>query len=334
MIRPLFPIDVPAVAYFYSKRPVNQVKPRDSLGGEQKGLPPVAPLPIEWAPWGRRRYSLGLFHRGLIYGLVSARSCSGSSSWEIDRLMFPEEPYEMRLMQSLSHALGRLKLGQLFPGSAITGPLLNLSLDLLESVSLALAHVGVAKLFLSLPSDSPVLELVMQAGFSQYLFEYLYSFEGSTLAMSPTPFVLRPKSEADEYELFQLYSKLAPASVRNAEGLTFQEWRQAREEINDGELVYERDGRLLALLRIRRNGNSGQFEIMAESNRAELRQLIEWSLILLNEQWPIFCLASGFQTQLQQLLTEGGFEPAGEYIRLVKQLQAPARELKLAPQQA
>lgn len=331
---------MPAVVYFRSKRPVNQVKPRDSFDIEQRELPslvPSLPLPIGWFPWGRRRYSLGLFHRGLIYGLVSARSCSGLSAWEIDRLMFLEEPYEIGLMQGLGHALGRLRLGQLFPGLTTTGPLLDLSPDLLESLSLALGQVGVAKLFLSLPSDSPVLGLALRAGFSQYLSESLYRFnKDSTLAISPPPYVLRAKSEADEYELFQLYSELAPASVRSAEGLTFQEWRQTREQVNDGELVYERDGCLCALLRIRMNGDSGQFEIMAKPDKAELHQLMEWSLTLLTEHRrnSIFCLAADFQTQLQRLLAEENFTAVGEYYRLVKHLQAPARELKFVPQQA
>lgn len=334
MIRALLPVDMPAVIYFYTKVPVNQAKPRDSLGQRQRSLPSLVPLPIEWFPRGRRRYSLAFFHRGLIYGLVSAKSCSGLSAWEIERLMFAERPYDLTLIQRLSQGLARLKLGKLFPTLPITTPMLDLGPNLLERLSHVLGHFGVGKLFLSLPTTSPMLDLAQRAGFSPYLAQSLYRFEGSKSALSPPPYILRPKSEADEYELYRLYNTITPASVRSAEGLTFQEWRQTKEPITKGELVYEKEGCLCALLRIRTDGSFGQFEIMAELDKAQLRQLIQWSLTLLDSQWPIFCLASDFQGQLQRLLIEHGFEHVAEYSRLVKQLQAPVHKLEFMPLRA
>jgi hypothetical protein len=298
VIRALLPFDAAAVLYFYSKGPVNEAKPRDRLGKGQRGRPSFFPSPL-----GRRRYSLGFFHRGLIYGLASARSCSDLGAWEIDQLISSEGRHE-------------------------------LCLNLLERLSQALGQLRVERLFLSLPAKSPLLVLATRAGFRHYLDESLFRFQKAKMALLAPPYILRPKSEDDEYQLFQLYNAVVPMSVRIVEGPTFQQWRQARERMSKGELVYEKDGHLGAWLRIRMDKGSGQFEILAQLDEPELGHLIQWSLALLDEQWPIFCLSADFQGQLQRLLTEQGFEQVAQYSRLVKQLTAPVHELEFVPSQA
>jgi hypothetical protein len=298
VIRALLPFDAAAVLYFYSKDPVNEAKPRDRLGQRQRGRPSFFPLPL-----GRRRYSLGFFHHGLIYGLASARSCFGLGAWEIDQLISSEGRYE-------------------------------LCLNLLERLGQALGQLRVERLFLSLPANSPLLVLATRTGFCHYLDESLFRFQKAKMGLSAPPYILRPKSEDDEYQLFQLYNAVVPISVRIVEGLAFQQWRQARERVSKGELVYEKDGNLGAWLRIRMDDGSGQFEIMAQLDEPELGHLIQWSLALLYEQWPIFCLSADFQGQLQRLLTEQGFEQIAQYSRLVKQLTAPVHKLEFVPSQA
>jgi hypothetical protein len=145
--------------------------------------------------------------------------------------------------------------------------------------------------------------------------------------------MLRPKSAADEYQLFQLYNAAVPAAVRSAEVLTFQEWQQARSHAA-AELVYEQEGCLLAWLQIIRGKGAAQFEIMTLLDKANLRHLIEHSLALLNGQWPIFCLAPDFQQQLQGVLLERGFELVAEHYRMIKEIAAPAHELQFMPLQA
>jgi hypothetical protein len=298
VIRALLPFDAAAVLYFYSKGVANQAKPRERLGKEQKGRPSFFPLPL-----GRRRYSLGFFHRGLIYGLVSARSCLGLGGWEIDQLLLSEGRHE-------------------------------LCFDLLERLSQALGHLRVDRLFLSLPANSPLLDLAGRAGFCHYLDQSLFRFKGAEMALSVPPHVLRSKSEGDQYQVFQLYNAVVPMSVRIVEGITFQQWHQARERVSKQELVYEKDGRLCAWIRIGTDGGSGQFQILAQLDKIELGHLIEWSLALLDGQWPVFCLSADFQEQLQRLLAEQGFEQVAQYSRLVKQVTARVHELEFVPLQA
>jgi hypothetical protein len=298
VIRALLPFDAAAVLYFYSKGPVNQAKPRERLGKEQRGHPSLFPLPL-----GRKRYSLGFFHRGLIQGLVSARSCLGLGAWEIDQLLFCEGRHE-------------------------------LCCDLLERLSQALGHLRVDRLFLSLPANSPLLDLATSAGFRHYLDQSLFRFKGADMALPAPPYILRPKFEDDEYQLFKLYNAVVPMSVRIVEGLTFQQWRQAREQVSKEELVYEKDGCLCAWIRTRTDGGAGQFAILAQLDKPDLSHLIQWSLALLDGQWPIFCLSAQFQEQLQRLLTEQGFEQVAQYSRLMKQLTAPVHELEFVPMQA
>jgi hypothetical protein len=298
VIRALFPFDAAAVLYFYSNGAVNQAKPRERLDKGQRGRPSFFPPPL-----GRKRYSLGFFHRGLIYGLVSARSCFGLGAWEIDQLLSLEGRHE-------------------------------LSLELLERLSQALGRLRVDRVFLSLAANSPLLELATRAGFCHYLDQSLFRFQGAEMALPAPPYTLRPKSEDDEYQLFQLYNAVVPMSVRIVEGVTFQQWRQAGERVSKEELVYEKEGRLCAWIRIRTERGSGRFEILAQLDKIELRHLIQRSLALLDGQWPIFCLSADFQGQLQRLLTEQGFEQVAQYSRLVKQVTARVHELEFVPLQA
>jgi hypothetical protein len=301
MIRTLLPTDVVAVIYFNNNKPVNHAKPRVRLGARERGIPELSLL-TGWFP-KQKRYSIALFRRGVIHGLVSARSCSGAEVWEIDKLMLFEGEHE-------------------------------LCLALLEKLSAVLAQFGVEKLFLSLPSDSPLVELVESAGFSCYVTESLYRFREGEAVPSPPPYTLRPKFDDDEYKLFQLYNAVTPLSVRSVEGLIFQEWRQCREQTAKAELIYEWGGYLLAWLRVIRDKGIGQFEIMTELDEAELGYLVEHGMMLLDGSQPIFCLSPNFQHQLQRVLTGHGFEPIAEYFRLVKQLKARAHKLQLMPLRA
>ena len=299
MIRLLYPTDLPILLQFNSGAPPNAVRTRDRLG-EREGSPfGVGELLRQWLPLGGRRHTW-VSVRGLrIQSLLSMKSLSGPSCFEIDYLVVGDDE--------------------------------ETSVDLLGRLGLSGGRLGIRKVFLRLPSDSPLAESARKASFAPYLAERLYRLEGGGRETAEGPLFLRPGLDADEYKLFQLYSSLVPEPVRRAEGMTFREWQQSRER-GGREFVHEENGSISGWVRILTQGSTGQFDIMAHPSEEEnLEGMVGYGLASLRGKSPILCLVPEFQVGLGGTLYRMGFEEVGEYSIFVKELSAPIRQPSLAP---
>lgn len=304
MIRVLHLADTPMLLLFLSSSPVNEARMRDKLAAREVELLAAAPLLRGCLISDNKRCSFVCVHRGFIQALVSLRTCRGPGAWMVERLL-------------------------LSPGCE------ELCFDLLERLAFAGGKLKAERLFLRLDSSSPLVEMAKQAGFNQYLTEYLYCLEKGRLG-EPTEsrLVLRPKSSADEHSLFRLYSAAAPHPVRCAEGMTFQEWSQSRDRDATRELVLEKGGEISAWLRIMMSRTAGRFEILGDLGAEELRELVDYGLSSLRGRHPIYCLAPEFQQQLRRMLEERGFYQAAAYSCLSKQLAVRVNEPQLVPLRA
>ena len=301
MIRALRPTDLLTLLLLSRRLAGNEARTSDRLRGGVAGA--LSSLFKTWLPLGDKRHSLVVDDDGHLEGMVSARSRRGPGAWEIDLFLPPSDQ-----------------------GSC---------LDLMEGMSLAGSDLGVDRIFLTLDSTSPLMEVARRAGFAHYDTQYLCRFEQEGQGSpSPSPQALRPRAGSDEYDLFRMYSAAAPPQVRSAEGMTFQEWRQCQNRDAQREMVCEQNGQLVAWLRIRTDGNAGLFEVMYQPEGADPEQLLGQGLLHLGARQPLFCLASEFQGQLRQLLLERGFAESGERYCLVKQLAARVHEPQFVPLKA
>jgi hypothetical protein len=214
----------------------------------------------------------------------------------------------------------------------------DVCLDLLSYLSVVGGEVGVQKVFLRLPTASPLLEVAKQTGFSHYLSEILYRWEGKPVVGQHVslPYPLRSKSRRDEMGLFQLYNAAVPDCVRRVEAMTLQEWRGSRErgrqKRREKEFVWEKEGSLVAWLRAFGKGRAGHFDLMIHPQEEDyLGTLVEVGLAHLRGMSPIFCLAPEFAVRLRRLLDDQGFREEGEYSILVKQLAARVRQPHFVP---
>lgn len=305
MIRSLLPIDVVALIFFNLRTSPNQAKPRDQLVTKGKGSLLLGAFLKQGLPSKKKRHTLVCIRRGRIQGLLSARSRSGPSAWEIDRLLLAGSNNE------------------------------DVCLHLLEEVSGIGGRSKSEKIFLRLPANSPLVDVAVGAGFSHYVTEYLYQSAAKTKPeQNLPPLTLRQKSSNDEYGLFRLYSATVPAPIRSAEGMTFREWLESR-EWSGKEFIYEKDGKLLGWLRISTDRLRGHFDIMVHPSEANsLDYLVKYSLGLLHSKHLIICLTPEFQLQLQRLLLEHNFKEMAEYSTLVKQLAVRQTQLDFAPKKA
>jgi len=305
MIRPLYPTDLLLLLFSSRRMLPNQAIARDSLS-QRSPLSPQAFLE-HWLPLSGRRHTWVCLERGQIRGLVSIRSCSGPTAWQIDYLQADEE----------------------------------LCLALLDRVSAVAVKRGVRKLFLRLPSESPLIDGARRAGFSGYATDYLCRYRGvggRRAAEAPGPYLLRPKASGDEHLLFGLCNAALPPTVLTAEGMTLKEWQETRDRgfwlERRREFVVEERGRLVAWLRVNSARGAGCFEIIFQQlDEGALEWLVNHSLMCLAGKSSIVCVAYASQEPLLRLLQKLGFEEITRSTKLVKVLAIRIEEPSFMPVQ-
>ncbi len=307
MIRSLYPIDLLSLPFFSRRALPNEAITRDRL--RRASLLSAEALFEHWLPLRGRRHTWVSLERGRILGVVSTKSCSGPTAWQIDYLQVNDE---------------------------------KRCLALLDKASAAGAEKGVKKIFLRLPSTSPLIDGARRAGFSCYTKDYLFRYGGEGgqgPAEVPRPYLLRPRSGADEYSLFNLYGVAVPLAVRSAEGMTLEEWQESRDRWSwlgrHREFVLEKQGSLVGWLRISVARGMGCFEILFQPRaQDELEWLVNYGLTCLDGKSPILCIVSAFQGQLRVLLERLEFEEVAEYSTLVREIALRVREPSFVPMRA
>ncbi len=303
MIRTLYPIDLPPLFLSSGRMPLNQAITCDSLSKRSPKSPEA--LVQHWLPLRMRRHTWVYIERVRIQGLVSARSGYGSTAWHVDYLQVDEER----------------------------------CLPLLDKVSADAAKQGVRKLFLRLPSDSPLIDEVRRSGFTSYKTDYVYRYNGKGAQRAPVAsaqYLFRSISKTDDYRLFDLYSAAVPAPVRIAEGMTLKEWQETRELASwpeqHKEFVLGENSHLAGWLQIKAIKGTGCFNIMYHQlDDYGLDLLVNYALICLNGKHPIFCVAFAFQETLLRLLGKLGLEQVAECSTLVKEIAIKVSQPQYMP---
>ncbi len=303
MIRSVRLIDFMALVSFSRKALLNQAKSRYDFGRRGGRASSVAAFVDQWLSLDERRQTWICVQEGRIQGLVSAGTRAGPTAWEIERLLLAEKKASKEIC-----------------------------FDLLSYLSVVGGEVGVEKVFLRLPSASPFLGVAKQVGFSHYLGEVLYRWDGQSNISRhiQLTFPLRPKSKRDELGLFQLYNATVPDCIRRVEGMTLREWRECRERGRRSwrtkELVLEKEDKILGWVGIFAKGRVGHFDILVHPEEDALGDMVEVALSHLRGKSVVYCLVPEFAGCLRELLQEHGLQAEEEYSALVKQLAARVRQ--------
>jgi hypothetical protein len=298
MIRPLRLADVAALLLFLGRSPVNEARARGRLGDKSWGLAAAAPVLQGCLVTHDAHLSYVCVNGGFIWGLACLQSCRGPHAWEMELLLLTQ-----------GHE--------------------SCSLDLLEGLGSESEEIG--RLFLRLSSGSGVLDAAKRAGFSEYATEALYRLEADRRAPKGPDAALRPKTGADDHNLFRLYNACVPVKVRSVAGMTLEEWRGNRDRGPVREYVQDGGGELTAWLRVRRDGRAGQFDMLVAPGSGDIGLLVDHALSLLSRSRPVYCLVPESQVQQPHALEERGFRRVGEYRCLSKELMARVRKPQLVP---
>ncbi len=334
----------------------NLACPRDSLAGvipgrQQARLWQNAVL----QPAGR--VALAQWDGWRLAGLASARVRCGCRAWEIDGWYLPGREWPAGSAGDGGKGKG-VGLVQ-FPVSAPVAEGDAAALELLEQLIAAIGWRSGERIFLRLPAGSPVLPLARRGGFYPCFNETLLEGYGG-ISFPPGNGVaavaadgvlpagngsgkggatLRPRAAQDEYALFQLFCASTPAAVRDALGLTFDQWQDAREPLFSAkpggrgpEWVAEHKGRIVGWLAMASHRRATEATVMAHPDYPErLAGLLDQALARSGRQrW----LVPEYRAAVAERLSRQGFQERAEYTMLVKLAAVPARSYGMAPVEA
>ena len=307
MIRPLHPTDVVRYALFSHLGEANRVRVLDALAkGDSPNLS-LAEVCREALSIPRRGQCLVWAAGRNLLGLGSARERSGPRSWEISQLFLSPTETENRT-------------------------------EFLEMLSQFAAERGAERVFLRTLYRDPLEDSCQRAGFFPYYRESLYRGRAKVgPASSSSPLPLRPRVPSDEHDLFRLYNAVVPHQVRMAVGLTMEGWRDSQEKCYSGckETIYETNGSIRAWLRTTGDSKTGQLEILAHPEEAEIAAyLFDQGLRDIGEQRTTFAVVPEYLAPLQRLLIERRLERTADYLVMVKSMAIRVEEKSVAPTKA
>lgn len=309
----------------------NLACPRPTLNGSQLPLY-NARLWRNAVMQPRNRVALARWQGTRLSGLVSSRTRSGPRAWEVDGLYLAAVDSPTMNGNGGSQKLDRVNAD---------------ALSLLEDLFQAVGERAGERIFLRLPADSPAQALVRRSGFIVACNETLVegpSFTGRNggdkeTTDDSTASGLRPRLPSDSYGLFQLYCASVPVRVRQAMGLTFDQWQEGRQASYRGvtptrqrEWVADEAGRIVGWVRLAGRGNSVGAEAMAHPDHPDLLfRLVDFA----SRQYPrLRWLVPEYQAPVGDRLTGRGGRPVAEYTMLVKMVAVPALQYGMAPVEA
>ncbi|MBI2864210.1 MAG: hypothetical protein HYX94_06565 [Chloroflexi bacterium] len=311
MIRSVRPTDLAALAVFNRAAFPNEAKTRSSIARQQEGALPLGKFLELWLSLEENRYTWIDVERGRIRGLVSVRNRWGQSVWEIDRLLLTQD--------GISNGV---------------------CLRLLNYLAAVGAEVGIQKVFLRLPLGSLLIDMGKQAGFFPYLVETFYRSTSSRVnrafTSSDSSLFFRAANSADLLNVFHLYCASVPTAVRQAEAMTYEEWRETRDKASESrrrkEILVEKRGQLISYVQTAELGRVGQLDLLSSAVGEEyLDAIAEHAFGFLTHKAVVVSLVPDYNSHLGRLLETYGFESFGDYASLVRQLAVRMRRPKLVP---
>lgn len=272
------------------------------------GLPPFA-LPaflLDRFVEHRRENIFRAINGGRITGLASACRRAGSTSWGVRHLV------------------------------AVRGEEQSCG-ELLETLGGHAGEHGAERLFLLLPDEGRLVDTVRKSGFFSCTSLTVFTLVGRAALVGATSVQrYRPRLAGDEHSLYRIYNATTPAEVREAVGLTLQQWADAQEPRSKRtrELVVEEDGEIRAWVRMDPRRRYVRVQSMVDPVwGGALRSLVA---LVLDEAGSrrVLWEVPAYQESLRLVLEHVGFQMSGTYRLMVRLLVVQVKEPAGAPASA
>ena len=307
MIRAIYRTDALSFLFPSPLELPNEALTRD-LPGRRSFFSPEIFLE-HWVPLKGRRRTWVSDDGGKIGSLVSVKSGASSRIWHVDYLQVEDEEH---------------------------------CYTLLEFVCRAAAGRRVRKIFMNLSANNPIVDAARRAGFSSYNRYFIYRYDGRSMpSLCPPPagYDIRSRWQGDDWGLYTLYNSAVSLEVRNAEGMTFEEWHDSLEcntwFEHRAEFVVHRDDKLAGWLRTSSTRGKGCFEIIFhQMEGGGLEWLVIYALNCLRGKRPVLCIVSVSQWQLKGILENSGFDNVATFETMVRENIIRVEEPEFVPMRA
>ncbi|HJM89502.1 MAG TPA: hypothetical protein QF624_07745 [Dehalococcoidia bacterium] len=302
------PIDLVALVTFDDEVYENQAVTRQRLS-RPTAAPPALNAAIEQWLVRRRHMWIDVLGRQ-INGIATARPLAANDTWIIDTLI-----------------------------DASDGPESGAIFALLDQALQAATQAQVGRVLLRTAADAPVLPDAIRSGFKHALNEQLWTAAALTPpANEPAaPVDVRERSDADAFDLFQLFNQALPIQARQALALTLGEWEGLQDRRwlgrNSREWVATADGRIVASLRLSLADDGAQFDLTsAPDTTAGAEALLRVAAKETQGRDHVLALIARSAAPLERVLRNSGLESQSEYVLLSRRTMQPIAEAARAQQ--
>ena len=284
---------------------VDWAQTREKLGEKSGSIPGLSTV-ARSLMLNRKGERYSVSTQGMrLRALASGMARSGPRAWEVQRLSLSTETLED-------------------------------GVELLERLSVMAGQQGAERVFLRLATSSPVVNVARQAGFLPFSREALYGLNTPLSSMPTSTTFIRPSMSFDEYGVFRLYCACTPTKVKSAYGLTFDEWRDARESpgVNERQGMYESQGSPRGWVRVTFHKRvASHMEVMLHPDeKSEVWEgLVTWGLQQGSAGLPFIAPVNEYQQPLASILEDRGFAFIQEYHLMVKSIAVRVNQSALAP---
>lgn len=199
--------------------------------------------------------------------------------------------------------------------------------DVLDVLLQEVSQRGGERVFIRLWVDDPLVGIAASRGFMKYEEEALLAGPADALNGAASLGV-EPMRGVDEHDLWRLYNVSTPLRVRMALGMTFDQWRAARERAGwrSREYVHRTDGAVRAWVQVTRRGRSAVVACLSHPEYDDCAPALMRHGI--SRAWGVnaaLCLVRDSQVRLQSLMRGRGFREVGRYATMMRSITSPMK---------
>ncbi len=209
--------------------------------------------------------------------------------------------------------------------------------ELLEGLGGPVSIQGGQRLILRLAEGSALDRAAREAEFKPYCHEehFVLAARVHTPGREDDAPGVRLAVDDDEFGLYQLYRAASPPPVREAEGLTVDQWKESRPLLTgwrtQGQYVFEREGRIAGWAAVSRRGSAAMIEILSTDAKGEAAGALTGAALqgALGAS-AVSCLVPGYQQVVASALIARGFVKRASHVLYVKHVTARVRQPEIA----
>jgi hypothetical protein len=203
---------------------------------------------------------------------------------------------------------------------------------LVENLIERAGHARIERVFAALGHRfDDMAEILRQLGFQPYAQQHIWMLPEPTVEVGTALVALRRQYRKDAWPIQELYNRVTPRHVQQAELRKSTSWQLPRPRRRIG---WRERGWVLGddqTLRVHIHVSTGSRAhvmrtLLEPSERHDVAAMLRYALSQLSEPRTVFAIVRGYQGELGNALQELGFKERGQQTLFVRHLTVPQRQ--------